>query len=120
MRTSYRVEADLRLELGNASGPCGSGTSIDGVTGEDLDMQASDFGCILDGTKVNQFFIKNPLGHLDDAIAVAEGLLKKPMGKGFGYAGEVVKSPEIFGPGTNVLEAAFAVLNQIEGRLSNR
>ncbi|MEQ1770493.1 MAG: methylmalonyl-CoA mutase [Devosia sp.] len=27
---------------------------------------------------------------------------------------------EIFGPGTNVLEAAFSVLNQIEGRLSNR
>src|SRR5690606_14251187 len=27
---------------------------------------------------------------------------------------------EVFGPGTNVLEAAFAVLNQIEGRLSNR
>ncbi len=27
---------------------------------------------------------------------------------------------EIFGPGTNVLEAAFAVLNQIEGRLTNR
>jgi methylmalonyl-CoA mutase len=27
---------------------------------------------------------------------------------------------EIFGPGTNVLEAAYSVLNQIEGRLSNR
>ncbi|MBK8083545.1 MAG: methylmalonyl-CoA mutase [Devosia sp.] len=27
---------------------------------------------------------------------------------------------EIFGPGTNVLEAGFSVLNQIEGRLSNR
>jgi methylmalonyl-CoA mutase len=27
---------------------------------------------------------------------------------------------EIFGPGTNVLEAAFSVLNQIEGRLTNR
>jgi methylmalonyl-CoA mutase len=27
---------------------------------------------------------------------------------------------EIFGPGTNVLEAAFAVLDKIEGRLSNR
>jgi methylmalonyl-CoA mutase len=26
----------------------------------------------------------------------------------------------IFGPGTNVLEAAFSVLNEIEGRLSNR
>jgi methylmalonyl-CoA mutase len=27
---------------------------------------------------------------------------------------------EIFGPGTNVLEAGFHVLNQIQGRLSNR
>jgi methylmalonyl-CoA mutase len=27
---------------------------------------------------------------------------------------------EIFGPGTNVLNAAFSVLNEIEGRLSNR
>ena len=27
---------------------------------------------------------------------------------------------EIFGPGTNVLDAAAAVLDQIEGRLSNR
>ncbi len=27
---------------------------------------------------------------------------------------------EIFGPGTNVLEAAFSVLNRIEGRLSNK
>ena len=27
---------------------------------------------------------------------------------------------EIFGPGTNVLEAAFAVLNRIEGRLTNQ
>jgi methylmalonyl-CoA mutase len=27
---------------------------------------------------------------------------------------------EIFGPGTNVLDAALSVLNQIEGRLSNR
>jgi methylmalonyl-CoA mutase len=27
---------------------------------------------------------------------------------------------EIFGPGTNVLEAAFAVLNRVEGRLTNQ
>ena len=27
---------------------------------------------------------------------------------------------EIFGPGTNVLEAAFSVLGQIEGRVGNR
>lgn len=38
----------------------------------------------------------------DDAIAVSEGLLKKPMGQGFGYAGAVVKSPDIFGPGTGI------------------
>lgn len=38
----------------------------------------------------------------DDAIAISEGLLKKPIGKGFGYAGDVVKSPEIFGPGTGI------------------
>jgi ABC-type amino acid transport substrate-binding protein len=34
--------------------------------------------------------------------AESEGLLKKPEGKGFGYAGEVVRSPEIFGPGTGI------------------
>ena len=38
----------------------------------------------------------------DDAIAVSEGMLKKPMGKGFAYAGDVVKSVEVFGPGTGV------------------
>ncbi|WP_122436975.1 ABC transporter substrate-binding protein [Pseudomonas viridiflava] len=38
----------------------------------------------------------------DDAIAINEGLLKKPIGKGFNYAGDVVKSPEIFGPGTGI------------------
>ena len=38
----------------------------------------------------------------DDAVAESEGLLKMPEGKGFGYAGEVVRSPEIFGPGTGI------------------
>ncbi len=41
------------------------------VNGEDLDMTAEDFTCILDGEHVRNFFIKNPLGHLDDALAVA-------------------------------------------------
>jgi len=48
-----------------------SGSPDSSVTGEDLVMEADDFGCILDGTKVNQFFLQNPLGHLDDAVAVA-------------------------------------------------
>lgn len=42
-----------------------------GVVGEDLDMQAGDFGCVLEGTRVRQFFVWNPLGHLEDSLAVA-------------------------------------------------
>jgi len=45
--------------------------STDSSTAEDLDMQAADFGCILDGTKANKFYIRNLLGHLDEAVAVA-------------------------------------------------
>ena len=43
----------------------------DAAAGEDLDMQASDFDCIRDGSKVRQFFVVNPLGHLEEALAVA-------------------------------------------------
>jgi hypothetical protein len=38
---------------------------------EDLVMQSDDFGNIHDMTPVRGFFIDNPLGHLDEAIAVA-------------------------------------------------
>ncbi|HTE53985.1 MAG TPA: hypothetical protein VK698_24185 [Kofleriaceae bacterium] len=38
---------------------------------EDLDMQAADFTCVRDGTKVHQFFVRNALGHLDEAVEVA-------------------------------------------------
>jgi lysine-arginine-ornithine-binding protein len=38
----------------------------------------------------------------DDATAESEGLLKQPIGKGFAYAGGVVKAPDIFGPGTGI------------------
>ncbi len=43
----------------------------DAAAGEDLEMQASDFACILEGSKVRQFFVVNPLGHLDEALEVA-------------------------------------------------
>jgi hypothetical protein len=39
---------------------------------EDLEMQADDFVNINDMTPVRGFFIDNPLGYLDEAIAVAE------------------------------------------------
>ncbi len=48
-----------------------SGPPDSGVVGEDLEMQADDFGCILDGTHVRQFYVQNLLGHLDETLAVA-------------------------------------------------
>lgn len=49
-----------------------AGGGADAQAAEDLELEASDFTCIKDGTKVGQFFMTNPLGHLDEAIAVAE------------------------------------------------
>ena len=46
-------------------------SGADASPNEDLDMQAADFGCVKDGTKVGKFFILNKLGHLDQAVAVA-------------------------------------------------
>lgn len=47
-----------------------SGTT--GVVGEDLDMTPEDFVCVLDWELVRRFRITNLLGHLDEALAVAE------------------------------------------------
>ncbi|KKB86746.1 methylmalonyl-CoA mutase [Devosia limi DSM 17137] len=53
---------------------------------------------------------------LGDVIVVVGGVIPEPDYE-FLYDKGVA---EIFGPGTNVLSAAFSVLSQIEGRLSNR
>src|SRR5688572_13042227 len=50
----------------------GGGDDVDAAPGEDLDMQAADFGCILDGSHVRMFYVWNSLGHLDEALAVAD------------------------------------------------
>lgn len=47
-----------------------TGTSTTGEL-EDLDMQPEDFVCILGWDKVRKFRITNLLGHLDEALAVA-------------------------------------------------
>ena len=39
--------------------------------GEDIDMKAEDFGCILEWDKVRKFRITNKLGHLAETLAVA-------------------------------------------------
>ena len=41
------------------------------AAGTDFNAQASDFTCILKGTKVRNFYLVNPLGKLDEALAVA-------------------------------------------------
>ena len=41
------------------------------VEGEDFEAEAEDFGCILEWPMVRRFRITNTLGHLDDALAVA-------------------------------------------------
>jgi len=44
---------------------------IDGAPGEDFDMKASDFECILRWPKVRGFRITNKLGHENQAVALA-------------------------------------------------
>ncbi len=53
---------------------------------------------------------------LGDVTVVVGGVIPEPD-YDFLYEAGVAA---IFGPGTNVLDAAFSVLNEIEGRLSNR
>ena len=53
---------------------------------------------------------------LGDVTVIVGGVIPE---QDYGFLREAGVA-EIFGPGTNVLEAAFSVLNQIEGRLSNR
>ncbi len=57
---------------GGSGGRGGSDASSMGDgAGEDLDMQPSDFECILRWTKVREFRITNKLGHVADSLAVA-------------------------------------------------
>jgi lysine/arginine/ornithine transport system substrate-binding protein len=54
--------------------------------------------------KNNQIYADLQSGRLDaglmDAIEASEGFLKKPAGKGFAYAGPILKDEKIFGSGT--------------------
>ena len=53
------------------SSSAGGGTDVgDGGT-EDVTIQASDFVCLTRGTKAQDFFVVNKLGHLQEALAVA-------------------------------------------------
>ena len=56
------ADAGIGIDAASADGP---------GSGEDLDMAADDFGCILDWDKVHRFRITNLLGHTDEALAIA-------------------------------------------------
>ncbi|ODT65446.1 MAG: methylmalonyl-CoA mutase [Pelagibacterium sp. SCN 63-23] len=70
-------------------------------------------------------------GHKTLVPELIEALKARELGDVTVVVGGVIPEPDydflyragvaaIFGPGTNVLDAAFSVLNEIEGRLSNR
>jgi hypothetical protein len=56
-------------------------TTADAASDLDFDATAADFDCILTGTKVDRFYLKNKLGKLDQAVAVANaGTGSYPVG----------------------------------------
>jgi hypothetical protein len=60
---------DLARGAGGSGGSGGGMSSSD--LGADVNIQASDFVCITRGTKANNYFVVNKLGHLQEALAVA-------------------------------------------------
>ncbi len=64
--TTADVAADSAVDIATAD------ASPDvAATGTDFNAQASDFTCIQKGTKIRNFYLTNPLGNLDAAVAVA-------------------------------------------------
>jgi hypothetical protein len=74
--TMWSSTAAMTVALAVAFGACSSGSSGDAEKAkprsrEDFVAQATDFRNLHTMTKVRGFFIDNRLGHLDDALAVA-------------------------------------------------
>ena len=77
------VDGSVAVSAGNDAGAQGQGPapanddagsqspSSGGDAGPDLDMQASDFDCILTWPKVGDYRVTNKLGNLSGAVAVA-------------------------------------------------
>ena len=80
-----KLRAVFALAIVSCGGGGGGGApdaGVDGAAGEDLDMQAEDFECILDWTRVRHFRITNMLGHETETLAVANapGTSDYPVG----------------------------------------
>ncbi len=80
MRNTRWLPLLLLLVLG-----CGSsgGSEADaGAQGTPIEVTEASFDCILDGTKVRSFYVKNLLGDLDASLAVANGEVAPPYPPG--------------------------------------
>lgn len=79
--------------------------------GDDIDMRAEDFDCLLDWTPIRRFYITNKLGRLEETLAVAnsaEGGVYPPGTVIQLVPGEaMVKRRAGWNPGTNDWEFFF-------------
>ena len=72
--TGFDANLDGGLQINELIG--GVRSSVEG--GCDFVAEESDFECLTDWTKVRRFRIANPLGYLDQALAVANGEMPPP------------------------------------------
>ena len=98
----------------------------------DLFETAPEVAAHADDFKVDAVGVSSlAAGHKTLVPELIEALKARELGDVTVVVGGVIPEPDydflydagvaaIFGPGTNVLDAAFSVLNEIEGRLSNR
>ena len=87
MKSIWFVGLCAALALGcGESGGGGGGTGGDGGTGGTrgalIEVTDASFDCILDGTKVRKFYIKNLVGDLEGSLAVANGEAELPYPPG--------------------------------------
>lgn len=98
----------------------------------DLFETAPEVAAHADDLKVDAVGVSSlAAGHKTLVPELIQALKDREMGDVTVVVGGVIPEPDydflyeagvaaIYGPGTNVLDAAFSVLNEIEGRLSNR
>ena len=107
-----------------SAGGIDAAPGADSSGAEDLNMMASDFECIKNGTKVHNFYVRNELGHLDEALAVANS----PTGGTYPVGTIVqlvpfeamVKRGAGYNPTTNDWEFFFLEINGAETTIGAR
>lgn len=61
---------------------CGDGDGGNGAQNTPIEVTEASFDCILDGTKVRKFYVKNLIGDLEASLAVANGEADLPYPPG--------------------------------------